>query len=84
MRRRRTERGERSDRERVRKGPEGDEEERSKASVQRQCATSNHRLSRFPPPVSDRHYHCYSAPFHHRLLHLPAALCPRFNDNVFH
>lgn len=29
------------------------DKERSKASVQRQCATSNHRLSRFPPPAPD-------------------------------
>lgn len=34
------------------KGAEGDKK-RSKASVQRQCATSNHRLSRFPPPIPD-------------------------------
>lgn len=43
----RTERYRANERERERER----DKERSKASVQRQCATSNHRLSRFPPPA---------------------------------
>jgi len=57
-------------REREKRREKERDEERSKASVQRQCATSNHRLS-FPPPYQRQtYYHCYPALFYHRLLFL--------------
>lgn len=62
----------------------GGDEERSKASVQRQCATSNHWLSRFPPPAPDLLPLLPGTVPPPILPSHPSSRRSSLNDNVFH